>query len=162
MISFSQTFHCEYCPLISTQRRQFASHLMTMHPGLTYRCDQCNKQFTNGETWRTHMCKGDTMELGCVYCSAVFGHQAQLTRHIKRHLNPPRESQAKYKNQKVPCDQCDATFHSAFYLKQHQLTHTGETPHACKVCGRPFRSKCNLLRHLRTVHKEPVAKFSEL
>lgn len=156
-----QLYTCDYCSETSTQRRQFSSHLMTEHPGQVYRCDQCNKNFFNGETWRTHRCKADQWVFDCNYCDNSFGHLSQLTRHMRSHEEKSQKA-SKYKHQQVPCDQCDATFHSAFYLKQHQLVHTGETPHACKLCSRRFRNKCNLLRHVRTIHKEADAKFSEL
>lgn len=162
LLLLTQTYTCDYCPETSTQRRQFASHLMTHHPGQAYRCELCEKSFMNGETWRTHMCKADEGVYNCSYCECTFGHHSQLTRHLKKHEGGPGTPKPKTISRRVPCDQCDATFHSSFYLKQHQLVHTGETPHACTMCSRKFRSKCNLLRHLRTVHRDNEVRFCEL
>lgn len=156
-----QSYTCDFCQEILNNRRNYASHLMTAHPNQTYRCDQCEKQFQNGETWRTHMCKAAELKLECNFCEATFAHQAQLTRHMKKHLGKTLSTYT-YKNKQVPCDKCPATFHSIWYLKQHQLVHTGEMPHKCKYCSRQFRSKCNLLRHLRTVHLDSETKFKEL
>lgn len=35
-------------------------------------------------------------------------------------------------------------------LSAHQLTHTGERPHACEECGKAFTLKSTLKNHLRT------------
>lgn len=158
-LSRPQNYVCDYCTLTSSHRRKFANHLSAEHPGAEYRCDQCKKSYYNAETWRTHMCKEDAWEYVCNFCEACFGFKAQLSRHLKRHREGAKKS---YENKKVPCNMCTATFHSQFYLKQHQLMHTGEVPHVCKFCKRPFRSKCNLLRHIRGVHKENGIKFSDL
>lgn len=108
------------------------------------------------------MCIADAWDFVCNYCEATFGFQAQLSRHLKIHNYKEGGKKSTYENKKVPCNQCSATFHSVFYLKQHQLVHTGDLPHVCKMCSRKFRNKCNLLRHVRVVHKDNTARFSEL
>lgn len=40
-------------------------------------------------------------------------------------------------------------------LKNHRMTHTGEKPHKCQLCGQAFIQKCALNRHMKT-HDKPV------
>lgn len=37
-------------------------------------------------------------------------------------------------------------------LEKHKLSHTGEMPHHCGLCGKSFANSGSLKRHLRTVH----------
>eukprot|EP00092_Neocalanus_flemingeri_P031056 GFUD01033736.1.p1 GENE.GFUD01033736.1~~GFUD01033736.1.p1 ORF type:complete len:774 (-),score=112.56 GFUD01033736.1:2240-4561(-) len=48
------------------------------------------------------------------------------------------------------CDECFKTFSSPGKLKQHEYTHTGETPFECKIpgCDKKFTSKFKLKRHI--------------
>lgn len=55
----------------------------------------------------------------------------------------------------VPEFQCSWCFYSTPFkadLKKHILTHTGERPYSCHVCGRRFPRKDNLKRHIQGVH----------
>ncbi|GFU33585.1 hypothetical protein NPIL_226091 [Nephila pilipes] len=45
------------------------------------------------------------------------------------------------------CIYCSYGTASNADLKKHHLTHTGERPHACHICGRRFSLKENLKRH---------------
>lgn len=162
-----QSYVCPFCSEVSSHRRNFAAHLAEKHPDMQYPCDKCDKHFVKAETWRTHLCKGDASEFVCNYCDASFGFQAQLTRHVKTHMSQPvaadkQRNKYTYKNRKVPCTICEATFHSKFYLTQHMMVHTGDLPYSCPLCERQFRNKCNLLRHIRSVHKEKSFKFSDI
>ena len=38
------------------------------------------------------------------------------------------------------CEECFKTFSSPGKLKQHEYTHTGETPFECKIAGRKYLS----------------------
>lgn len=35
-------------------------------------------------------------------------------------------------------------------LKHHRMVHTGERPHICSICERPFRQRSTLKVHMRT------------
>lgn len=150
-----QVLNCEFCDESFKARRYMANHLAEAHAGETYTCANCNRNWKNAETWRTHQCKGDAWEYVCNYCDRTFGFQTLLSRHLKKHLDVASQKPNE-------CDICGERFHSAFYLKQHKLTHTGEMPYGCTHCNRPFRSKCNLLRHIRTVHKDSDIQYKDI
>jgi len=48
------------------------------------------------------------------------------------------------------CEECFKTFSSPGKLKQHEYTHTGETPFECRIpgCDKKFTSKFKLKRHI--------------
>ncbi|KDQ17596.1 hypothetical protein BOTBODRAFT_143961 [Botryobasidium botryosum FD-172 SS1] len=48
------------------------------------------------------------------------------------------------------CSGCDSVFERQSSLKQHILTHTGERPHQCDLCGRRFSIPSNLRRHKKS------------
>ncbi|KAH8744490.1 hypothetical protein F5883DRAFT_476278 [Diaporthe sp. PMI_573] len=50
---------------------------------------------------------------------------------------------------RFPCSQCTKTYVAAKHLNRHMITHTGERPHVCTVCGRAFARRDSLKRHSR-------------
>jgi len=71
-------------------------------------------------------------------------HEDEFDEHSPRHLGvlKPSGSHA--------CEECFKTFSSPGKLKQHEYTHTGETPFECKIpgCDKKFTSKFKLKRHI--------------
>jgi uncharacterized C2H2 Zn-finger protein len=49
----------------------------------------------------------------------------------------------------MPCPYCGRTFKWKGNLKRHILTHTGEKPYNCDTCGEVFNQRSNLVRHER-------------
>lgn len=63
---------------------------------------------------------------------------------------------------KYACHLCSWRFERPSSLANHMNSHTGAKPHTCAVngCDRAFRTRSNMLRHLRTCHQmnsgEPI------
>ncbi|XP_047499993.1 broad-complex core protein isoforms 1/2/3/4/5-like isoform X6 [Penaeus chinensis] len=53
------------------------------------------------------------------------------------------------------CPTCGQRFHGVYQkynLKRHMSIHTGERPYPCPRCPAAFNQKCNMKRHLESVH----------
>ncbi|KAK4309625.1 hypothetical protein Pmani_018736 [Petrolisthes manimaculis] len=53
------------------------------------------------------------------------------------------------------CQTCGQRFHGVYQkynLKRHMSIHTGERPYPCPSCPAAFNQKCNMKRHLESVH----------
>ncbi|XP_022606488.1 zinc finger protein 770 [Seriola dumerili] len=48
------------------------------------------------------------------------------------------------------CHTCSKCFPSASKLQRHMMTHTGQRPFGCEICGKRFRQKTHLRVHCRT------------
>ncbi|GAB7354174.1 hypothetical protein MBLNU459_g4727t1 [Dothideomycetes sp. NU459] len=79
----------------------------------------------------------------------------RTSRNVESRASKARETYAQRKTLK--CGFCDQ-FHSCqFNLKQHERTHTKETPFACEICSRRFTRRWLRSRHMKSKHRN-IAK----
>ncbi|XP_046707523.1 POZ-, AT hook-, and zinc finger-containing protein 1 isoform X2 [Silurus meridionalis] len=57
----------------------------------------------------------------------------------------------------VGCDLCGKVFRDVYHLNRHKLSHSGEKPYACPVCGLRFKRKDRMSYHVRS-HDGAVGK----
>uniref|UniRef100_A0A3Q3FC55 POZ/BTB and AT hook containing zinc finger 1 n=1 Tax=Kryptolebias marmoratus TaxID=37003 RepID=A0A3Q3FC55_KRYMA len=57
----------------------------------------------------------------------------------------------------VGCDICGKVFRDVYHLNRHKLSHSGEKPYACPVCGLRFKRKDRMSYHVRS-HDGSVGK----
>ncbi|XP_062588515.1 zinc finger protein 236-like [Saccostrea cucullata] len=50
------------------------------------------------------------------------------------------------------CEICKKVCMKPSDLKRHMMSHTGERPFKCEVCGKPFRAKNSMMYHLKSAH----------
>lgn len=137
---------CSYCPYSSNHRPNVTTHEMTHTGGRPFSCRVCGKRFTRRNTLDEHLTV-HTKErpYGCPDCGRRYTHPRSLSRHRMLH---------KADGKPLACRFCARGFRDRYHLAVHLVTHTGERPHACRVCGQAFSQLGNARDHERRRHPD--------
>ncbi len=122
---------------------------------MPYECATCHWVFPSSAGLTAHSLLAaaeDTTPLPCAICGKKFCTRKDLNRHEKRHYRSP-STEGRNTDRQHECDLCDKIFSVSYGLRIHRLTHTGERPYPCKVCGKAFYQSQALKRHHNDVHE---------
>ena len=140
-----------FCPYPECKKEfckpsQLKIHVDTVHLKLKpHKCDECGEAFGRKEHLKRHI---DTVHLKlknfiCKFCDESFGTQSYLNSHIALfHENISIFS----------CKECEEKFTSQYKLDTHHSIEHERHEHECPECGRTFKRKGDLNRHINTVH----------
>lgn len=102
----------------------------------------------------------DSIDLNVIVKSETWsencsGHNDSLPQELITSAEQQRETcHATSKQQRIntlhQCHTCLKCFPSASKLQRHTMTHTGQRPFDCEMCGKRFRQKTHLRVHCRT------------
>ncbi|CAC5403566.1 KRAB [Mytilus coruscus] len=118
---------CPFCSRIFPFQRYLQHHVMYMHK-----------------------VKKDDKKYKCEECAGKFTSSSSLTRHKLLHTrgaDSRKIYQCEYCNKKLNCDD---------QLKLHRRTHTGEKPFGCDKCSYRAAAYCNLQKHVKRIHENPI------
>ncbi|KAK1796576.1 hypothetical protein P4O66_009602 [Electrophorus voltai] len=130
-------------------------------------CGICGKMFTDTVQLRNHEAQHATFsggvstgrELVSVDIPSMIPHSQSglhengLPAHSATDSSRKRERTRRH----VGCDLCGKVFRDVYHLNRHKLSHSGEKPYACPVCGLRFKRKDRMSYHVRS-HDGSVGK----
>ncbi|XP_076870581.1 POZ (BTB) and AT hook-containing zinc finger 1 isoform X3 [Brachyhypopomus gauderio] len=130
-------------------------------------CGVCGKMFTDTVQLRNHEAQHGTFSGGVstgrelvpvdipsmVPHSQSGLHENGLPAHGAADGGRRRERTRRH----VGCDLCGKVFRDVYHLNRHKLSHSGEKPYACPVCGLRFKRKDRMSYHVRS-HDGSVGK----
>jgi len=170
----SHSFKCEFCFKECINKNQLNTHRTRVHAEklfkcdkcessfptanwlkahakvhkkeiLTYKCDQCGKDFVGKDNFKQHRRTHEKYK--CDPCYKFFKTQERLDEHIGNH---------KF----FRCEECNISFTQNHKFQKHMQTarHGLERSFQCDKCEKSFVKNCGLQEHMRK-HDEEERKF---
>lgn len=112
-----------------------------------YDCTKCKKSFCtmnslNGHINKMHPVVGKNLH-SCQVCSKVFEKPAQLSCHMRVHMDDTTKS--------FKCSKCSKKYSSVRSVRRHfAKAHPSEKPYRCGVCNKGFIDSNVLKSHIKT------------
>ncbi|KAL1483348.1 hypothetical protein MTO96_033265 [Rhipicephalus appendiculatus] len=106
-------------------------------------CDVCNRSFARKNARTSHVRIHARTGYECADCGRRFSNSSHLSRHRRCHLED---------SEWFVCPECWAGFARKDVMQRHMLSHTGERPYACRVCGDVFTQRVSARRHEKNSH----------
>ncbi|ODM93424.1 putative zinc finger protein [Orchesella cincta] len=134
----------QHCPASFQLTHEKNRHLAISHGiGVSVTCPICNKPMSGQYALEAHMRK-HTQErpFKCSFCFKTYLNIGSLKRHEGFHTDV----------KPYICKICGISFTHWHLLETHKGEHNGKL-HQCSECSSSFRERCNLLAHIRNVHK---------
>jgi uncharacterized Zn-finger protein len=126
-----------------------------------YRCLLCSKEFVRHKTVIKHMMTHIDVQHKCEVCNKEFQLVEELEEHVLTHmLNPSAEedyeegsSQTIDSNgNRYACGQCGKQFRHRASLFRHVETHVEDLRFDCTECGKTYRHRADFQQHMRLKH----------
>lgn len=115
----------------------------------------------------------------CKYCGSSFSRRRDLTLHERRHtgekpyacdkcefrcntagslrMHTVRRHEDPNLYRTHVCEICGKSFHAAYILKEHILTHSDIKRYTCDICGRQLRNDSCYRRHMMNIHGQKIS-----
>eukprot|EP01083_Nonionella_stella_P302198 1040936_1 len=148
-----------FCTICSVKFESTISLLSHINIHIGRKCKHCNKLFTaslSQNPLQTYNDKCKDSHLWISQQSALKPSEPSpppssllSNTTTKRHTanpNPPPPT--------LQCKHCSYCTHCNTRFKKHMRCHTNERPYKCDECGKAFTVKCNLINHIRSVHRK--------
>ncbi|XP_042154911.1 POZ-, AT hook-, and zinc finger-containing protein 1 isoform X2 [Oncorhynchus tshawytscha] len=125
-------------------------------------CGICGKAFTEAVRLRNHEAQHGASSHGASSGGGptLITHSGQpglLENGMPLHGTVDISRKRERTRRHVGCDICGKVFRDVYHLNRHKLSHSGEKPYACHVCGLRFKRKDRMSYHVRS-HDGSVGK----
>ena len=159
---------CSFCLVQSQDSFARRKHEDTVHRKiiLKYKCDQCDKSFSNKNALQFHNDKHIDLKVACDVCGFQSSSSSNLAKHKLIHST---DKQVVHH----VCEDCNKTFSNENNLKRHKkeyhyenntnLNFVEDMDEAklikCEHCGDKFKRKSHLKRHEESLHGAKKKSF---
>ncbi|XP_076012490.1 POZ (BTB) and AT hook-containing zinc finger 1 isoform X2 [Genypterus blacodes] len=134
--------------------------------GLLFPCGTCGKAFTEASRLKNHEAQhgahsaGDSLSKAGSVTLLSHPQPGLVENGVQLHgggmaMDNGRKRERTRRH--VGCDICGKVFRDVYHLNRHKLSHSGEKPYACHVCGLRFKRKDRMSYHVRS-HDGSVGK----
>ena len=132
------------CPICAKQVKHLTHHMENVHPNedAFHPCQDCEMTFKSRKYLRQHINSHHSLKM-CPVC-------AKEVKHLSSHMNTVHNEGGL-----LQCSQCDSTFKSPKYLKQHEkMVHhsDGKDNNPFKMCPICAKEVKHLSTHIRDAH----------
>ncbi|CAH0602380.1 unnamed protein product [Chrysodeixis includens] len=137
---------CQICAAGFRTPELYRQH-MREHASLpVYRCDICNKSFSDSSNFTKHKKVHNFKVFVCDLCKKKFQSKNGLIKHLEMHTKTPI----------IKCEECNKIFHFQTAYRRHMKYqhHNGVKEFPCIVCNIRFGALKHKWRHMWEVHKE--------
>ncbi|XP_013778052.1 zinc finger protein 271-like [Limulus polyphemus] len=146
-------YMCDLCGFMTHTLHILKRHHLVKHTNLEkFECPICHAIVKQKGTFIVHLRRhtGERPYV-CEQCGKAFRCSSYLHKHLKVHSEGEHE-----------CQTCGRKFKNKSHVQRHAVIHQGVKPFPCHLCDYSCNVKCNLLKHIRTVHKIKNYKIQSL
>ncbi|XP_055691383.1 zinc finger protein 208-like isoform X2 [Lutzomyia longipalpis] len=156
-----RSYRCEAegCCKTFKWRTSYEKHKMRHkeNAGKKFKCDLCEKTFRYSYILRHVLDVHEPPQvLKCKCCEKTFTRKESLHNHMKLHQGIILTDEEKISRGLKDCDQCGKSC-LLIHFDKHMMSHRGERPLKCEICGKGFIWKCGLKKHLMA-HRGELSK----
>lgn len=142
-------FQCELCPTTCGRKTDLRIHVQKLHTSdVPLKCKRCGNEFPDRYSYKIHT---KTHEGEKCYRCEMCPYASISARHLESHMLIHSDQKP------FECQYCDQTFRQRQLLKRHENIYHNpdyvavtpkEKTQKCPTCGKAFRHKGNLMRHM--------------
>lgn len=140
---------CSKCNKQFSTEKKLLKHLQT-HYSLPLECTVCKKRYHNTTSFEKHMAKHDNVALELL-CNKNIDENGMLMKVEASEIEVKLEKLENIQEQTFKCGDCSMIFTKQRALSMHMKKHRNNkilTEFICDTCGKAFRMKHLLKRHL--------------
>lgn len=127
-------FKCPICHKAFSQNYHMARHQRVQHHQGRYTCSECGQKLGNWIEFKNHKSLHEPGVVCCPFCDKQFKHKSLYLAHIKVHKNGSQRVSGVLKS--FACSDCGRVFKRRTHLRRHILGHRKATNGEYYTCSR--------------------------
>ncbi|XP_034836973.1 gastrula zinc finger protein XlCGF57.1-like isoform X3 [Maniola hyperantus] len=143
-------YRCSICRFLQKDKDTVAAHIMSEHTGTAFVCQHCGRDYKRPAYLSRHIKQMHTKPIR-LECP-VCQRVFHERGWYRCHVRTHNEQVKRSITRKVTCAHCGRDFRNKSYLIRHLFVHEDKRPATCQVCSRTFKNSEVLRVHIRQHH----------